>query len=157
MQPQQPAALPAAPAAAMDVDLSKFEEQINSALEKGMTCLLATQDPDGYPDIAFKGSIQVFDRDHLMWWERTLGEQIAQVEKDPRVAINYRNTETRTQIRLYGSAEIHKEGGLREQIMAKTPQRELDSDPERKGYGVLVRVDRVRIGRNAVQQRKDAR
>src|SRR5215208_2114910 len=84
MQPQQPAAA-AAPAPAVDIDLSKFEEQVNSAMEKGMTCLLATQDPDGYPDIAFKGSIQVFDKDHLMWWERTLGEQIAQVEKNPRV------------------------------------------------------------------------
>ena len=157
MQPSQQPAAPAAQAPALDVDLTRWAEQVNAAIDTGMTCLLATQDPDGYPDIAYKGSIQVFDKDHLMWWERSLGEQIAQVQKNPRVVVNFRNTETRTQLRFYGTAEIHQTGDLREQIRSKAPQRELDQDPENKGYGVLVRVDRVRVGRNTVQQRKDAK
>ena len=150
MQPQQPAS--DAPALT-GIDLSEWAEQINEARLKNMTCLLATQDPDGYPDIAFKGSMMVFDQDHLAWWERSLGEQIAQVEKNPRIVVNYRNNETRQQLRFYGTAAIHKDGAMREAIMGRTLQIELDADPERKGYGVLVRVDRVRLGRNAIQER----
>ena len=40
-------------------------------------------------------------------------------------------------------AELHRDGATREQIMAKTVEFELARDPERKGAGVLIRVDRV--------------
>ena len=150
MQPQRPAA---APREVTPIDLTEWAEQINTARLKNMSCLLATQNPDGYPDIAFKGSMMVFDKDHLAWWERTLGEQIAQVETNPRVVVNFRNDETRQQLRYYGTAEIHKDGAVREAIMGRTLQIELDADPDRKGYGVLVRVDRVRLGRAMIQTR----
>src|SRR3954453_5917370 len=103
-----------------DVDLTGWAEQLGSALEKGMAAQLATQDPDGYPDIAYKGSIGVFDKDHLFWWERTLGEQAREVEKNPRVVVNFRNSETRVQLRFYGTAEIYKDGPKRDEIMSKT-------------------------------------
>jgi hypothetical protein len=139
-----------------DIDLTQYTDQLNEALAKGMAAQVATQDPDSYPDIAYKGSVGVFDKDHLFWWERSLGEQARDVEKNPGVVINYRNAETRVQLRFYGKAEIHKDGAVRDQIMSKTVQRELDQDPERKGWGILVKVDRVRQGRNLIQQRKGA-
>jgi len=137
-----------------DIDLSEWADDIDNSRMRNLTCLLVSQDPDGYPDIAFKGSMMVFDKDHLAWWERSLSEQIGQIEKNPRVTVNYRNPETRVQLRIYGTAEIHKTGPVREQIMGRTIQAELDADPERKGYGVLMRVDRVRRGRDTIQQRK---
>ena len=50
---------------------------------------------------------------------------------------------------------IHKDGDLRQQIMDRTYKAELDKDPERKGYGVLVRIDKIRgySGFNVVQER----
>jgi len=59
-------------------------------------------------------------------------------------------------MRLYGDATIYRSGDMREQVMSRTIQRELDADPERKGFAVVVQVNRVRIGRNTVQQRKGA-
>jgi hypothetical protein len=52
--------------------------------------------------------------------------------------------ENRLGWRFYGTATVHKEGDIRQQIMRRTIKAELDKDPERKGYGVLVRIDKIR-------------
>jgi hypothetical protein len=57
--------------------------------------------------------------------------------------ILFRNPTTRAAWRFLGKATVHKQGALREQIMARTVQAELDRDPERKGYGVIIAVDTV--------------
>ena len=63
--------------------------------------------------------------------------------------------ENRLGWRFYGKATIHKDGDIRQQIMRRTVKGELDKDPERKGYGVLVRIDKIRgySGFNVVQER----
>src|SRR4051812_36076838 len=114
------------------IDLSKFEEAVNSALADGNPCLLATADASGQTDIAFKGSMMVFDAEHIAWWERSLSEQIQQVEANPHIAVLYRKVGGLF-LRFYGKAEIHKSGPVRDQIMAKTVAAELEKDPERKG------------------------
>jgi hypothetical protein len=99
--------------------------------------------------------MHVYDNDHLAWWERSRAEQILQVEKNPKVLVFYRNPgKSIAQLRFYGDATIYYEGEIREKVMAGTPERELNQDPERKGFGVLIRVNRVRLGRNTVQQRE---
>ena len=135
------------------IDLTKFEENVNHALEEGKPCLLVSADKDGHPDIAFKGSMMVFDQDHLAWWERSLAEQILQVQENPHIAVLYRNTEKGMLLRFYGDAAVHTDGAIREQIMAKTVQAELDKDPDRKGFGVLVTVRRVRLAGKTLQER----
>src|SRR4051794_9178157 len=71
----------------LTIDLSKFEEAVNSALADGNPCLVAAADKSGQPDIAFKGSAMVFDGEHMAWWERSLSEQIEQVSQNPKVCI----------------------------------------------------------------------
>src|SRR5581483_6236640 len=115
------------------IDLSKFEEAVNHALEDGNPCLLATADSSGQPDIAFKGSMMVFDKDHLAWWERSLAEQIEQVAQNPKIVVLYRSTSRGMLLRFYGQATIHREGAMREQIMGRTIPVELEKEPERKG------------------------
>jgi len=153
MQPPAPA--PVAPPEVTDIDLTGWEEAINNGLADGTPCLLATADDQGYPDIAFKGSMMVFDKDHLAWWERSLAEQIAQVEQNPHIVVLYRNPAKHQipHMRLYGDATLYRSGEMREKVMSRTVQRELDSDPERKGFAVVVQVNRVRVGRNTVQER----
>jgi hypothetical protein len=154
----QPPAAPAAPEVT-DIDLTKWADAINNALADATPCLLATADGSGHPDIAFKGSMMVFDKDHLAWWERSLAEQIEQVAENPHIVVLYRNTTEARRIphmRLYGDATLYRSGEMREKVMAKTVQRELDQDPERKGFAVVVQVNRVRLGRNTVQVRNGA-
>jgi hypothetical protein len=67
----------------------------------------------------------------------------------------YYDKDGRVGWRFYGKATIYKEGPVREQIMNRVIKAEIDKDPERKGHGVLIRVDKIRgySGFNVVQQR----
>lgn len=135
----------------MEINLLEWEAAINHAWEDKKPCIVVSADRDGYPDIAFKGSMMVFDRDHLAWWERTRGEQIEQVKENPHVVMMYRDEALI--LRFYGDATVHIDGPMRGEIMERVIPQELAKDPERKGFGVLVRIDRVRQGSNAIQQR----
>ena len=126
----------------MPIALTEYAEAINNALAEGIFCVLSTCGEAG-PDIGFKGSMQVFDADHLCYWERTLGWHLANLRSDPRVAILYFSRERGKYLRLYGRAELHEDDAAREQIMARTPGPELEKDRERRGIGVLIRVDRL--------------
>jgi hypothetical protein len=121
----------------------QMRELIDSALAKGTPCLVATASKDGMPNVGYKGSVMVFDDDSLAYWERTRQGTLENVEKNPNVMILFRDPATRAAWRFVGKATVHKEGPLRDQVMARTVQAELDRDPERKGYAVIVRVDKV--------------
>lgn len=136
------------------IDLVEWEEAVNKAFEEGTPCVLASAGADGQPDIAFKGSMMIFDKDHIAWWERSLAEQIAQVAENPHIVMLYRSGERRVNLRFYGEATFHKEGPMRAAIHAKVIEAEKAKDPEQKGFAVIVRVDRVRSGSNTVQERE---
>jgi predicted pyridoxine 5'-phosphate oxidase superfamily flavin-nucleotide-binding protein len=121
----------------------QMREEIDPALAHGYPCLVATISKDGVPNVGYKGSVMVFDDESLAYWERTLQGTAENVEANPNVMILFRNPATRASWRFVGKATAHKEGALREQVMARTVPAELERDPERKGYAVIVKVDKV--------------
>lgn len=121
----------------------QMRDLIDPALSKGTPCLVATASKDGIPNIGYKGSVMVFDDESLAYWERTRQGTLQNVEENPNVMILFRDPTSRAAWRFVGKATIHKTGGLREQVMTRTVQAELDRDPERKGYAVIVKVDKV--------------
>jgi uncharacterized protein len=121
----------------------QMRDLIDPALAKGTPCLVATVSKDGMPNIGYKGSVMVFDDESLAYWERTLQGTSQNVEENPNVMILFRDPATRAAWRFVGKAAVHKTGALRDQVMARTVQAELDRDPERKGYAVIVKVDKV--------------
>jgi len=136
-----------------EIDLSGFAEIIDNARTDNNSGVVATIGRDG-PDVGLKGSLMVWDRDQIAWWERTLRETYAAIQNDPRVCVLVRNpTRDRRTIRLYGRAAIVDDAALRERIWERVIQIEKDMDKDKKGTAVLVRVDRVRAGLDTVQQR----
>jgi uncharacterized protein len=121
----------------------QMRELIDPALAKGTPCLVATASKDGIPNIGYKGSVMVFDDESLAYWERTHQGTLQNVEDNPQVMILFRDPASRAAWRFVGEATVHKDGPLRDQVMARTVQAELDRDPERKGYAVIVKVDKV--------------
>ncbi len=138
------------------IDLTQYAEAINAALEDGTPCVLASSDETGQPDLGFKGSILVLDRDHLAYWERTHGVHTDNVRKNPHVAVLYRNRDRGAGMRRFFGVVtgIHPEGEVREQVRARVVERELKSDPENRGIAVVVRVDRVLEGPRTVMQQR---
>jgi hypothetical protein len=139
------------------IDLMQFAEIIDNARtdgERGQGAGVVATAKDGQPDIALKGSLMVWDADHLAWWERGHGETEAAVRAHPRVVVLVRNlVRDKRSLRFYGEALVVDDPELRERIWDRVVQVEKDTDPEKQGVAVLVRVDRVRAGKFDIQRR----
>ena len=121
-----------------------MKERIGKALREKKTCVWASSSKSGAPDISFRGSTFVWDDEHLAFWDRSRGLSTKNIEENPQVCMIYFDSTDRVGWRFYGHATIFKEGEMRQKIMEHTIKDELDKDPERKGYAVLIGVDKIR-------------
>lgn len=127
-----------------------LQQPINSAYPANV-CLVATALPDGFAQVTPRGSVLVLDDQTLAFWERGKGSTNANLKDGTRVTIYFRDPKLREAgvlpkggiARFYGTAQLHKSGQVREQIWAKMIQPEKDRDPEQKGFGVTVKVERA--------------
>lgn len=127
-----------------DVKLTAdMRKAIDNALMERVPLMVATSSQSGMPDIAFKGSVMVWDDEHMAFWERALGTTLRNMQENPNVCLLYRNPETRTLWKFFGVCELHATGDIRQGVMDRTVQLELDRDPERKGVAAVVRIDKV--------------
>jgi len=133
----------------------EMKERINNAFRDKKYCVWATASKDGVPSISFRGSTFVWDDEHLAIWERSRQSGARHMEENPQVVMLYADLAARVGWRFYGQATVFKDGAMREKIMDRTVKDELDRDPDRKGYGVLVRVDKIRrySGDEVLQER----
>lgn len=132
----------------------EMNELLGTALADRMSCLVGTATKDGRPQISAKGSVLVYDKESLAYWERSLRSALDNVAENPHVVIYYNNPEKRIRWRFYGTATVHESGPIREDVMSRTVQAELDRDPERNGVAVVVRVDLINeLSGNVLQQR----
>ena len=141
------------PAPVAAIDLTEFAAIINEARTDNNTCLLGTS-LNNVPDVGLKGSMMVWDKDHLAYWERTQKESLAGLKANPNVCVFVRNpTKDRRTLRLLGTAQVVEDVATRERIWERVVQVEKDSDKEKKGLAVMIRIDRVRGGPGDLQKR----
>ena len=131
----------------------EMKTAFETSIADGAPVLFASASKAGLPDIAFKGSAMVFDGEHVAFWERALGTTFANLKENPGVCLLYRNATTRVAWKMFGHAEVLTEGPLRQQIMERTVQLELDRDPDRKGAAVLIRIDKVLQAGQVIMER----
>ena len=128
---------------------------IDNALANGTPCILATASPTGEPSVSYRGSMMVYDDESLAYWERTYRAGLEHVEANPKVVVMYRDPTTRKAWKFHGDATVYREGVIREGVMARVVQPELDRDPEFKGFTVIIRLDRIMtMAGEVVQQRE---
>ena len=121
----------------------EMRQHIDNAITNLKPCILTTVSADGRPGIGYRGSMMVYDDEHLAYWERGMGGGGENVEENPHVAVLYRDPEARVGWRIYGDAQVYREGSIREQVWLRVPEVEKRGDPEKKGVAVLIRVDLV--------------
>ena len=132
----------------------EMQELVDRANGDGFSCTLGTADKNGQPQLSLKGSVMVFDSETLAYWERTKRSALENVTQNPKVVILYNNPERRIRWRFYGTAVVHESGPIRDAVMSRTVQAELDRDPDRLGVAVLVRVDKIsELSGNILQER----
>ena len=108
---------------------------------------MATVMPDGYAQVSPRGSVQVYDDDHLSTWERGIGTSQAEIRDGSKVTFIYSNFELREQgmpfVRLYGTAQVHRSGPVYERVWERLIEAEKKQDAEHKGFALLVEIDKV--------------
>ena len=127
----------------------KVRKLIDNAWVDGYCCLLATTGLDG-PNISPKGSMLVYDDNHLAYWERSKKGALANLGHDQRVTVIYANMQAQKDkvlesgfLRFYGTAELYESGPIREAIFKRLTKREQEHDGADKGIGVLIKIDRA--------------
>ena len=127
-----------------------LHEHINTAFPAHV-CLVATVLPNGFAQVTPRGSTMVLDDEHLALWERGKGSTNANLANGTKVTVFLRKPALRESgllpkggiARFYGIAEIHKSGPVYEEIWTRLVQPEKDRDPEKKGFGVRIKVERA--------------
>ena len=127
----------------------KIQKLINSAWDDGYPCLLATAGANG-PNISPKGSMLVFDDEHLAYWERSKRTALENLGQDRRVCVIYANFKAQRDgildsgfLRFYGTAELYESGPVHQAIFAQLTKREQEHVGADKGIGVLIKIERA--------------
>jgi hypothetical protein len=116
---------------------------VNGALASGTPMIVASVDADGRPRLTFRGSIQVFGPEQIGFWaRRPEGGTMENIAVNPNVAMMFRNPQSRAMLQFQGRARVAR-GDERERVFANAPEIEQRADPEKKGAGVIVDLDRV--------------
>ena len=127
----------------------KIKTFVNNAWVDGYPCMLATMGKDG-PNISPKGSMFVYDDQHLAYWERSKKQALENLGQDRRVAVMYANFKAQRDkaldagfLRFWGTAELHESGPMREAIFARLTKREQEHVGADTGIGVLIKISRA--------------
>ena len=127
-----------------------LHDPINTAFPDHV-CLVGSVLPNGFAQITPRGSVMVFDDTHLALWERGKGSTTANLTDGSKVTVYFRKPQLRADgvrpkggiARFYGTARIVKSGPEYEETWRRLVQPEKDRDPDKKGFAVLVKVERA--------------
>ena len=127
-----------------------LHEHINTAFPANV-CLLASVLPSGFAQVTPRGGTMVYDDEHIGLWERGSGSSAAAMHDGSKLMIYFRKPSLREEgvlprggiARFYGTAKIYKSGPVYEEVWRRLVQPEKDRDPDKKGYAVLIAVERA--------------
>lgn len=127
-----------------------LQDHINTAFPEHV-CLVGSVLPNGFAQITPRGSVMVFDHLHLALWERGKGSTTANLTDGSKLTVYFRKPQLRADgllpkggiARFYGTARIVKSGPEYEEVWLRLVQPEKDRDPDKKGFAVLIRVERT--------------
>ena len=147
--------MPGRTAGGKESDVAKIpkalHEHINTAFPSHV-CLVGTVLPSGFAQVSPRGSTMVYDDEHLALWERGKGSTSDNLRDGTKVTVFLRKPPLRESgllpkggiARFYGIARILKSGAaLPGRARQRLVQPEKDRDPDKKGFAVLIKVERA--------------
>jgi hypothetical protein len=127
-----------------------LQDHINTAFPANV-CLLGSVLPNGFAQVTPRGGTMVYDDEHLALWERGRGSTNANLRDGTALTVYFRKPQLREEgilpkggiARFYGRAKIHRSGPVYDEVWRRLVQPEKDRDPEKKGFAVLIAVERA--------------
>lgn len=131
------------------IDLTGLAPALNSALVRERPIVLAATDPDGNPQVSFRGSITVCSPDQIAIWVRKQDEGlVTYIAANPIVALlyydpaQYPDGTGPRRVAIRGRA--HVDATANDAVWEMIPQPERDRNKDRsKGVAVIINVDLV--------------
>ena len=122
----------------------EMKAAVNNAIVDGYPIMVANVDPDGQPNLSFRGSTQAYTDDQLAIWVRNPeGGILKNILVNPKLALMYRNREQRQTWLFHGEAHRDDNAQVREHVYDNSPEVERNADPERKGVAIIIDLARV--------------
>jgi Pyridoxamine 5''-phosphate oxidase. len=123
---------------------AELKEMVNSALVRRNPMLLAHVDADGQPVVSFRGSVHVISDDQLALWARNAkGRFLSAIAANPKVALMYRDNESRATFQFQGRARVAVGDEERKRVFEALPEVERDHDFGELGTAVIIELDRI--------------
>jgi hypothetical protein len=135
-----------------------IKDAVNGALGNDTPIIVAYVDATGQPHLSPRGTAQAFSDDQLAVWNRDpQGGMSRGIAANPKVALYYRDPNTRTTYQFAGRARVTAEPGERARIYEHSPAIERNLDASRLGVAVIVDLDLVEGGSPAGRVRMERR
>ena len=123
---------------------------INTAFPDNV-CLVGSVLPNGFAQVTPRGGLMVYNDTHLASWERGKGATAANLTDGSKLTVYFRKPQLRADgvlpkggiARFYGTAHIHRSGPAYDEVWRRLVQPEKDRDPDKKGFAVLIAVERA--------------
>ena len=119
--------------------MAKLTEEIKSFIAE-REAFIATASADGMPNIGAKGSTQVLDDEHIVFYELTGGRTWENLQVNPRVAIAVADRSTIKGYRLTGKAELVTEGELYDGAKKMAEMLKIPVPPK---AAVKIKIDEI--------------
>ena len=137
--------LPPRPAPSSALRLTpELKQLVDSALTTRHPMLIAYTDERGQPVLSFRGSVQAFSDDQLALWVRNAqGGMLRSLQKNPKVALMYRDEDSKATYQFQGRARITTDAAERQRIYAASAAVEQAHDFAQLGVAVIIDLDCV--------------
>jgi hypothetical protein len=121
--------------------------QLNSALFNNTPICVAYVDENGQPVQSLRGSTCVFSPTQMgIWLRSSEGGLNRAIEKNPRLSLLYRDSNSRSTVIIQGRGHIESDPEIRRRLYEMTPEVEQMHDPGRKGAALIIDIERLQGG-----------
>jgi uncharacterized protein len=122
--------------------MAVLTEDMKRVVREQRTGYVATASPDGNPNLSPKGTLTVWDDDHLVFADLRSPRTIANLRANPRVEVNVVDPIARKGYRFRGTAVVHADGPEFDAVVAFY-ERDYRIERARIQHVVLIAVEKA--------------
>ena len=92
--------------------MGKITSDMRALVQSAHLCFAATVTPEGRPNLSPKGTIRVWDNDHIFFLDIFSPGTRANLQNNPYIEVNVVDQLSRRGYRFFGRAELHRDDGV---------------------------------------------